>query len=432
MYGWNDVVKHMCTNDDGTTDKALSMDLADLAIMTLVSGLPAYDVMLGARINVFSCLMAPVGGGKDTAMDRAIAMLDMRSGVHYLPDAPAGERALAAQIGDKPPKSKGGTRIAGPRKMVLVTYELEDTLAKTKTEASGLIQAMTHIFDHNERLFGCGKTNTTSRIDCRLSWGTCLPMGKQIEPERFAEVFDNRSTQGLLSRFVFAFSESRFDQRKSRKWKPPTRERLKISTEVLDAVGGGDEDSVTELEELIPTATDDLTKAYVDGFAPGVEEAYLAWESTEESGRLTYYLLKRMILTSCFAGETSISMACFNAAKLWAERQSRIKQVFAPSQAKNATPMATFQAMAMRAFERETERRAAKGEDRKEIFIRWRGVSNHLKWGGRGYGVDIEKAIDMLVRGGSLIYKIVEVEKVKKDRTTELITEPDKRWVSVI
>ncbi len=112
------------------TDKAceggLSPGLVVPAILTLVSAIPRTRTMDGARINLYMTLLAMVGAGKDTAIDRAMAVcgLDrLDAGDFYTPYSPSGERSISGLVGDKP-----GTKESAPwREEVHSGYKLQRT-----------------------------------------------------------------------------------------------------------------------------------------------------------------------------------------------------------------------------------------------------------------------------------------------------------------
>jgi len=121
--------------------KQMKMPLG-LAYMALIGefGIKCdIDVMCGTRVNTYTALIAPVGGGKNVAMDRAKVLLELRYKDEYLPAAPAGTRALMNLIGDKPSGKRGSKeRSPGPKTLLLVTHEMTDVLRMTGVDCSTL------------------------------------------------------------------------------------------------------------------------------------------------------------------------------------------------------------------------------------------------------------------------------------------------------
>ena len=118
------------------------------AILTLLSSIPHQDEMAGGmRINLYCTLLALVGAGKDVAIDRAIDVTGLRDyeDVFWTNYAPAGERSLSQHLGDRPPAKGETQRQPGPTRRCIVTYELEETLDKSKGETSSVLRAMQHL-----------------------------------------------------------------------------------------------------------------------------------------------------------------------------------------------------------------------------------------------------------------------------------------------
>ena len=89
---------------DKACEGGLDPGLVCPAIMVIASAIPRRDKHCGVRCNLYGTLLALVGAGKDAAMDRAIDAMGLRDkeGVLWSSHSPAGERALAQHIGDKP------------------------------------------------------------------------------------------------------------------------------------------------------------------------------------------------------------------------------------------------------------------------------------------------------------------------------------------
>jgi hypothetical protein len=308
------LVDHACQG-------GLSPGLVCPSILTLASSIPVYDNMEGARINAYTCLLAMVGAGKDTAIDRSIAMLGLKAGSQFTAYTPSGERSLSNLLGDRPEKRGSDKRIPGPKRHCVVTYEIEDTMAKSRGETSSLLQALQWMYDHNDKVFSDSRSSSIQSMDCRLSWLTALPVGQgEIDEETFRRVFGEGTSHGLISRMWFGFAEERFDRRRSRHWQAPVDGVHASRVEI---------DGMQILQEETQSLFGQLTRTCVEGFAPGVEERYLNWTPEKDcSGRDTYHILKIAVLISLVNGHTSIQVSDWEFAEAWMAWQGKIRQTF--------------------------------------------------------------------------------------------------------
>jgi hypothetical protein len=177
------------------------------------------DIMCGTRVNTYTALIAPVGGGKNVAMDRAKVLLGLRYKDEYLPAAPAGTRALMNLIGDKPSGKRGSKeRNPGPQKLLLVTHEMTDVLRMTGVDCSTLASRLCDFWDDNEHVYPTGKDGVIS-VDCRLHWIGGVPASAE-NPTRFTELFDSETSHGLYDRLLIAYSREKFNYRP---WEPPAK-----------------------------------------------------------------------------------------------------------------------------------------------------------------------------------------------------------------
>jgi hypothetical protein len=132
---------------DKACEGGLSPGLVVPAIMALASSLPEQDRVEGARVNMYVTLLSMVGAGKDTAIDRAGAVLGLRTDDAGWSESscsvytPSGERSVAMCIGDQPGTKENPARIPGPRTHCMITYELDETLRKNKGETSGVFSS---------------------------------------------------------------------------------------------------------------------------------------------------------------------------------------------------------------------------------------------------------------------------------------------------
>jgi len=410
-----DLVDHACQG-------GLSSGLVCPAILTLASSIPAYDIMESARINAYTCLLAMVGAGKDTAIDRSIAMLGLKAGSQFTAYTPSGERSLSNLLGDRPEKRGSDKRIPGLRKHCIVTYEVEDTMAKSRGETSSLLQALQWMYDHNDKVFSDSRSNSIQTMDCRTSWLTALPVGEgEIDEETFRRVFGEQTAHGIVSRFWFGFAEERFDRRKSRHWQPPVASTTSSTIEVF-----GTELKQEETHSLLAQ----LTRSRVEGFAPGVEHLYENWNpGTDWSGRDTYHVLKVAVLTALVNGHEKIELSDWNFAVAFMEWQGRIRNTFATGRARKVDP-GQFNETVIREMEKRTAKMQKNGtsdkkrtlimevKGKKLYFVRWRAMVRDGRW--YKYGMDAEKSIDALVRMGTLAYLL------ESDGEKEVA---NKRWV---
>jgi hypothetical protein len=410
-----DLVDHACRG-------GLSPGLVCPAILTLASSIPVHDKMESARINAYACLLAMVGAGKDTAIDRAIAMLGLAGGRQFTAYTPSGERSLSNLLGDKPEKRGSDKRIPGPKRHCIVTYEIEDTMAKSRGETSSLLQALQWMYDHNDKVFSDSRSSSIQSMDCRLSWLTALPVGEgEIDEETFRRVFGEGTSHGLISRMWFGFAEEKFDRRKSRHWQPPAVSSTSSTIEVF---------GVELKQEETHSVLEQLSRSRVEGFAPGVETLYENWDPGKDwSGRDTYHVLKIAVLVALVNGHAKIELADWNFAVAFMEWQGRIRNTFASGRARKVDP-GQFNETIIREMEKRTAKLKKAGtsdkkrtliveeKGKKLYFVRWKAMVRDGRW--YKYGMDAEKTIDTLVRMGSLAY-LVETDGEKEVA--------NKRWV---
>jgi len=403
---------------DLACEGGLSPGLVAPAILIIASGIPTTDTMDGCRINEYGCLLSLVGAGKDSAIDRALSvfgLFDDNKLVHRY--APSGERSIAMLVGDKPDPENKGKRLQGDRYKVIVTYELEDTLNKSKGETSSVLQAMQWYYDHNEKTYADSKNRYIQTVNCRISWVTALPVGDQeIDEDDFRRAFGESSTHGTSSRFIFGFSEERFDRRRTRNWRVP-KEFHTFNHESGD--GDGDLNfKCTQVDTLVSR----LRKRVVEGWAPGVERQFIKWNPVKNmSGRDTFHIQKIAILTALLNEHRLIEQSDWDFAVAFMEWQTQIRLTFTPSRAKKTT-QGEFNDTVIRELEKRLARIKKEGginpkrakfekiieEDGKQHhYFLWKKLANDGRWHLKG--LDIEKTINALVRGGILTYWTTEI-----------------------
>jgi len=425
---------------DKACEGGLSPGLVVPAILALASSIPMQDNVEGCRINLNVTLLALVGAGKDTAIDRAGMVLGLKtdeSGWNSrlaTPYTPSGERSIAMLIGDTPQK-KGEPRIPGPRTHCIVTYELEETLRKNKGETSGVFTALQHFFDHNEKTYTDTKNRHNQHVHCRLSWLTALPVGEsEIDADIFRQAFGDSTSHGFVSRMLFGFAEERFDRRKTRNWSVPASEYSfgTVTEEQMD-FGPVVSDTRRTLEQEIRVFK-------CKGFSPEVAIAYESWYPRRDwTGRDPFHAAKVAILTAIINGHEFVSMGDWRFAVAFMEWEGRIREVFQTGKAKKTTP-AEFNEIILS----EVKKRTAKAlkepdadaknvkvtknaEGKVMVFIRWRKMANDGKW--YRHGLDTEKTIKGLVRGGYLAY---QVEAKHDDQGRFLKDNVDEIWVRIV
>jgi len=422
------------------TDKAceggLDPGLVVPAILALASSLPFQDKHEGVRINLFVTLLALVGAGKDLATDRGIDVMGLRDrlDIDWTNYAPSGERAVAQHIGDKPGTKDDPVRRPGPRRRCIVTYELEDTLNKSKGETSSVLQAMQHYYDHNYKVYEDSKNRQSQTVNCRLSWLSGLPVGQEeIDETNYRLAFGEGTGHGIGSRMLFGFAEKRVDARGSRNWEPDPSlyEFGDVTVEMLDGIGPVTSDRRESLAQR-------LHDARVKGFAPGVEQMYLSWQPKRDlSGRDTFHVLKVAVVAALVNGHARVELEDWRFAVAFMDWQFEIRSVFAPGRAKTVT-MGEFKEIIMAEVRKRTKALEEGGKSTKHCktltvdgkprrYIRWKAMSNDGKW--YRYGWEVEKAIKSLVNDGHLAWRIDRVlsEDGKGDRDEE-----NTSWVELI
>ncbi|MGA8737051.1 MAG: hypothetical protein WB558_24260 [Terriglobales bacterium] len=65
-------------------------------------------------------------------------------------------------------------------------------------------------------------------------------------------------------------------------------------------------------------------------------------------------------------------------------------------------------------------------EENSFVYVRWRAMSNEGRW--VKYGIDVEKAIDSMVRAGALAY----LEESSPNSKGEDKWETDKSWIRIV
>jgi len=125
---------------------------------------------------------------------------------------------LFTLIGDKASgKRNDKTRVAGPRKLLLLTHEMTDVLSMTGLENSTLAPRFCDLWDDPEFIYPTKDYNIS--VNCRVSWVGDVPCTAE-NPARFTELFGAETSHGLYDRMILGYSEVKFNYRA---WKPKTR-----------------------------------------------------------------------------------------------------------------------------------------------------------------------------------------------------------------
>lgn len=415
---------------DKACEGGLDPGLACPAIMALASSLPFKDRMDGAKINLYVCLLALVGAGKDTAIKRALNVLGIEGNqLVYTSYAPSGERSIAMLLGDKQTGTKNApVTTPGPLRHCIVTTELEDTLAKSRGETSSVLQAMQHYWDHNNKTYSDSKKGT-QKVNCRLSWLTALPVGDdEISTDAFRLAFGEHTSHGIVDRMFFGFSERKFDGRRSRNWEVP----FDFNNYTIFDDSPMDNPNVKVTVERTETLLGRLQKAEVVGFADGVEELYLNWNG---EGRRTYDLLKLAVIVALINGHKQIEMEDWQFTCALMDWQARIREVFSTGKAKRVH-QGEMNELVIKELEKRTTKvldgitsanmkmipqKNGKGEMVERPFVRWKAMANEGRW--YKFGMDAERTIDQLQKAAAIQFR-----EIYDGDTTEI----DKSWIRLM
>ncbi len=367
----------------------MPLGLAYPALLGCFSSIPMDDEMCGTRVNVYVGLIAPVGGGKNTAIARACKVLDLKNKVDFRVTTASSDRGLMGIIGDRT-EGKGSNKrtLPGPTKMLLRTNEMRGTLKKAAIEGSVLSDMLCEVWDSGQ--WECSDKTGSQSCDCRLSWVGGIPV-KDDSPEEFAEAFGRETAFGLMSRMLLGYAAGeKFDG--SKPWSRVTS----ASAEDMSYDPGLSDDPFS----FVPTAP----YMIVTNINSDAQVLYTAWSNPiDVDGRLKYNLMKVAILAASANGEFEVSVGCMTAAIKFIEWQCRLREVFRPSEAKD-TPEAVLGEIMMNRF----HKLAGLGKEP----ISWRRVAHDSKWWKHGASL-VNRTLDGLVKMGQLDYAKVN----RKDKS---------------
>lgn len=375
----------------------MPLGLAYPALLGCFSYIPMPDELSGTRINLYIGLIAPVGGGKNTAITRACTLLNLKKKLDWRVTTASSDRGLMGIIGDRT-EGKGANKrtVPGPTKMLLRTNEMRGTLKKAAIEGSVLADMLCEVWDSGQ--WECSDKTGSQACDCRLSWVGGIPV-KDDSPEEFADAFGRETSHGLMSRMLLGYAAGeKFDGSKPWEYEIPAAVRKAVYDPGLwdDA-----------LNSMIATSTYET----VGSIAPEAESLYISWVNPMDvDGRLKYNLMKVALLTASANLESEVSIECMQAAIAFIEWQCRLRGIFKPSEAKD-TPEAVLGEVMMDKF----HKLAALGQEP----IKWRRVAHDMKWRKHGPNL-VKRTVEGLVAMGELEYGRTDTDskKVIMDRNS--------------
>jgi hypothetical protein len=375
----------------------MPLGLSYPALLGCFSYVPMPDEMCRTRINLYVGLIAPVGGGKNTAITRACRLLDLKKKLDWRVTTASSDRGLMGIIGDRT-EGKGSNKrtVPGPTKMLLRTNEMRGTLKKAAIEGSVLADMLCEVWDSGQ--WECSDKTGSQACDCRLSWIGGIPV-KDDSPEEFAEAFGRETSNGLMSRMLLGYGAGeKFDG--SKPWDP----------EVIVGIRETSYDPGL-MDDAINSMLAASTYQTVGSIAPEAMALYTAWVNPiDADGRLKYNLMKVAVLTASANLESEVSVQCMQAAIVFIEWQCTLRQVYKPSEAKD-TPEAVLGEIIMDKF----HKMAALGQEP----IRWRRVAHDMKWRKHGPSL-VNRTVEGLVAMGELEYGRADKDskKVIMDRNS--------------
>jgi hypothetical protein len=247
-------------------------------------------------INTFIGLIAPAGGGKGTAMDRAIETLNLRYGTDYDRAKLGGDLQVTRYLGDKSTGKKDDkTRVPGPGRLMIVNGELSEMLKKTGIDNSTLCDLLTDLWDGKQYSKQVDKEKIT--VNCRFGWMGGIAATEKL-PGNFTNIFGKQSNFGLYSRFIFGYSA--LEKYKRQEWRSPNAIAKSCPLEEVEDMA-----AKHKAGELVVTRW----------LSPEAQWLYDTWNPTAPDwARLRHNLRKVALLTSSANGEDTVSKDCMNAA----------------------------------------------------------------------------------------------------------------------
>jgi len=367
----------------------LPLNLAYTALLAFASVIPDVDELSGTRINIYAALLGPIGSGKNEAMRRAKLFLALDHSRFVANAFPGGDRQLAELIGDRVVKIKGkpDERIPGPRKLLIVTNEMDGVLKKMSIKNSTLGQTFTDLWDENQRTIQPSGGRSRINVDCRLSWIGGVPV-EANNPEAFAETFGRDTSRGLSARMIFGYSAEELD---FRDWMLPITPPLDPTVLTCAVEIVENEDGEMQWPELTAKAVNEKPQVIIP---EQIQEAIYAWKPEGRDSRTLHNMKKVILVNTLFNGATEVTEESFERGKIWALNQIKIKSMFKAGFAPSFSLDAQFSEACISTLKR-------RGAVSKETSINWRRLANGLKWPQRFTSAYI-KFLHNLAVGGSI------------------------------
>jgi hypothetical protein len=388
------MVSHASKGGDGKPD-VLDPGLMTEAMLTLASGLPYEDEMLGIRVNRYSVLLAVSRGGKGMTWRRAAETLGLKEESDYNYYDPSGHVQMIHQLGDRyEGKKPNQTHTPGPRKMTWISEELSGALKMASSEGSKIMQQLLQFYDRNIFNHHDSKTGKDCRMDCRLSWGACLAVGYgKIEERKFSDAFTDASNDGLIGRMSFGFSEQTVDPRDLEGWQPPD---IEVTSAEIEGMG--------VVESYGDKPGQRIAGVTVKGYDPSVFEAYRACDLRADLAfpGWQFALKKNMVHIALVNLHENITTEDFNAALAYTKWQGAIRKVFAASQADDDS-QARFNEKVIRALRKEDQAQAKKGKKPAERVVYVPRVADRYEWATKAKRLPIDRTILELANMGVLV-----------------------------
>ena len=350
------------------------------AVLVVFSSIPVMDYMCGTRIGIYAAIIAPVGAGKNTSLDRATKLFGLERGKDWAITTASSDRGLMQKIGSKT-TGKGAKRetVAGPKKLLLRTPEMSATLKKAAIESSTLSDMLCEVWDSG--LWECSDKLGIQECDCRLSWAGGVPVSEE-DPDSFSALFSKFTSYGLMSRMILGYSPLRFIYRDEidDHWTPPNTGTKAINSDPMEA--------------FVEALDNSVVGPCVEGWEPEAQKMLRDWKRPGLDGRIKYNLKKVALLSASANRDKMVTPACLAAAIKFMDWQLKLREVFRPSEA-IGTPESTLAEIMMRKF------RIMQGcsEDRTQIL--WRKVAHDMKWLRHGPAL-LKRTIESLVAVGEL------------------------------
>jgi hypothetical protein len=362
-----------------------------------------------------------VGGGKNVAMDRAKTLLELHYKDEYLPASPAGTRALMNLIGDKPGKRGGGNeRVAGPRKLLLITHEMTDVLKMTGVDNSTLASRLSDFWDDNQHVYPTGKDGIIN-VNCRLHWIGGVPASAN-NPTRFIELFDSETSHGLYDRLLIGYAEEKFNYKP---WEPLTKKSRKIADEPLPQTGkkivpfDDDWQPEPEIVKEIPEVDDDYdftslweAAPLVRAISEGAQKLLDDWQPVGGGSRIKQNCMKVALITTMMNHEDTITEECMKCAIGIMDWQIELRKVFQPGEAVNDEAKCRVAILS-----------SLEAAGAKQRYVNLKRMAHDRKWGNRFGDRIVKTAISNLAEMGEIMPKVtvlVEMQDGKKTKSKEV------------